>query len=1115
MLKLEISELAPGTIIKSSRWNEPVKIDKASELGDYVSIIGSTINSSNYINDLVPTDEIKDFSIQKIEIDFSGDPNEVFLSFETKRYRYASIYDPLLAVNTSKVDPLPHQIEAVYGYILKLPRIRFLIADDPGAGKTIMAGLIIKELKLRNLIKNVLIVVPGHLKDQWRRELKERFEENFVVVDRGFMDSHHGENVWEKETNIITSIDFAKRDDIMPSLSSSYFDLVIVDEAHKMSAYKYGDSAPKKTTRYKLGELLSKNSNHLLFLTATPHKGDPENFKLFLDLLEPGFFSDPGMIEESIENKDNPLFIRRVKEDLKNFKSEPLFLPRTIYTPKFKLSPNEKKLYNEVSKYVEKQYNKALAKSKKRNIAFALVILQRRMASSTYALYKSLERRRDKLETLEKMSERALKTKVKTFDFEDVEDMSEESRWEEEEIWETLSVAENKEELKREIQTLKKLIKKAEEVLQTEEEVKLNQLKDTLIDLNNKYPNQRVIIFTESRDTLEYLEKKVQYWGYSVNTIHGGMKLEQRIEAESIFKNETQVLIATEAAGEGINLQFCNLMINYDIPWNPNRLEQRMGRIHRYGQNKEVFIYNLVAEDTREGEVLVRIFEKLEEIKKNLGSDKVFDVIGEVFFGRNLQQILMETAAGARGREEILQEIDITVDEAYIKRVKEDLGESLATKHIDYTRIKEMADKAREYKLIPEYTESFFKKAFSLAGGKYRYRKDEFMAIDSIPYEIKLIAGEDKFKRNYGVLTKKYPKITFDKDKAFKNSDAELLSFGHPLFEAVLEYVERKYSESLKRGAVFVDPEGKLDGYIVFYEGEIKDGTKEPNNIAGKRFFAIYKSEDETRPIPPSILWDLVKGNGKEEIVSSKQMESEVIRSVISQMEDYKKEKQAERDRESHIKQKYGIKSLEEMILKLDGDIINYQKRKERGDNVDLIMGNKIREKNKYLKSLDELKDQIEREKMLTMGMPKFVGVIRVKAAKDVHESMRSSEEIEKIGMDESIKYEINQGRHPEDVSAENLGFDIRSTGSNGKIRYIEVKARAGIGDIVLTQNEMFKAKRFGNNYYLYVVFNAASDPDLLIIQNPAKNLNAEKRPEIVRYYIKSIQIEEKGIKNG
>ena len=1113
---MEIAELKSGTIIKSKRWSEPVEVDKIDNFGEYVLVIGSTIYSDNHVKDLVPIEEVRaEFDINPIEIDFSSDSNELFLAFETKRYRYASIYDPLLAINTSKVDPLPHQIEAVYGYVLKLPRIRFLIADDPGAGKTIMAGLIIKELKLRNLIKRILIVVPGHLKDQWRRELKERFEENFVLVDRGFMNSHHGENVWEKENQTITSIDFAKREEIIPSLSSSYFDLVVVDEAHKMSAYKYGDKAPTKSDRYELGELLSKNSNHLLFLTATPHKGDPENFRLFLDLLEPGFFSDPEMLEESIQCKDNPLFIRRIKEDMKNFKGEPLFMPRHISTLKFKLSDKEKKLYNEVSEYVEKQYNKALSKDKKRNIAFALVILQRRLASSTYALFKSLERRRDKLNKLKELSESTFKSKIKKFDFEDAEEMSEEERWKEEELWETLSVAENKEELIREIKTIKGLIYKSKEVLNEEQEIKLRELKLTLINLNSKHPHEKVIIFTESKDTLEYIEKRVLSWGYSVNTIHGGMKLELRIEAEAIFKNETQILIATEAAGEGINLQFCNLMINYDIPWNPNRLEQRMGRIHRYGQQKEVFIYNLVAQDTREGEVLLKIFEKLDEIKKNLGSDKVFDVIGEVFFGKNLQQLIMEAASGAKTSKEVLKDIDITVDEAYIKRIKENLGESLATRHIDYTQIKEMADKAREYKLIPEYTESFFKNAFTLCEGRFRERKDCFTAIEFIPYEIKIIADEDKFKRNFGPLIKKYPKVTFDKDKAFANSDSELISFGHPLFEGVLEYVEKKYSENLKRGAIFVDPEGKMDGYILFYEGEIKDGTSDPNNTVGKRFFAIYKTTNETKPIPPSVLWDLAKSEGKEETVDLSQIESEIIGEVISQMEDYQREKQDDRDREARIKQKYGIKSIEHLIVRLDGDIIKLSQRKENGENVDLPLGNKKRDKNKYLTSLTELKDQIIRERTLTMGMPKFVGIIRVKAAKIVPEPLRTNSEIEKIGMETTFNYEKNNGRYPEDVSSENLGFDIRSTDPNGPIRYIEVKARAKIGDIALTQNEQFKASRLGDNYYLYVVYDAATNPNLLIIQNPAENLEMKKIPEVVRYYIKSEQIRERGIKNG
>ncbi len=287
---------------------------------------------------------------------------------EAKRYKYLSIYDPLLAVNTSKVDPLPHQIEAVYDKVLKLPRIRFLIADDPGAGKTIMAGLIIKELKIRGLVDRILIVVPGHLKDQWRRELKERFEENFIVVDRNFMNTLFGENPWLREKQIITSIDFAKRDEILSSLSSTHFDLVIVDEAHKMSAYQYGEKT-QKSKKYKLGEILSQITEHLLFLTATPHKGDPENFRLFLDLLETGFFATSDLLEESIHNKDNPLFIRRLKENLKDFDGKPLFLPRHVKTVKFSIkqnSPKEIELYNQLSKYVEKQYNKALSKKDKK-----------------------------------------------------------------------------------------------------------------------------------------------------------------------------------------------------------------------------------------------------------------------------------------------------------------------------------------------------------------------------------------------------------------------------------------------------------------------------------------------------------------------------------------------------------------------------------------------------------------------------------------------------------------------------------------------------------------------------------------------------------------------------
>lgn len=1083
------------------------------EIGDFVHIVGATKNAGAYIDQLIPKEEFQKIIIYDEQATFSEEAWKVFLALETVRYRFASIYDPLLAMNTSKVDPLPHQIEAVYGYVLKLPRIRFLIADDPGAGKTIMAGLIIKELKLRQLVKRILIVTPGHLKDQWRRELADRFEETFEVIDRWRLDSLYRANVWLKENHVITSIDFAKMEDILPSIAAAHFDLIVVDEAHKMSAYRYGEKT-EKTDRYRLGEVLSGITNHLLFLTATPHKGDPENFRLFLDLLEPGFFASNEMVQESIRNKDNPLFIRRIKEDLKNFEGEPLFLPRQVKTIPFNLgadSPNEKNLYNELSRYVNTQYNKVLTKDKKRNVAFALVILQRRLASSTYALLRSLERRKKRLEELLKGADRNKQPEA-VFDYDVVEDMTEQERWREESIWETLSVAENREELEKEIKIIEGLISLAINIIQEEEEIKLKELRKSLKELSSRYTekkDRKILIFTESRDTLEYLEKKIKEWGFSTNIIHGGMKLEDRINAEAIFKNETEVMVATEAAGEGINLQFCNLMINYDIPWNPNRLEQRMGRIHRYGQQKEVFVFNLVAEDTREGRVLNRLFSKLEEIKQALGSDKVFDVLSEVLYNKNLSQLLMEAAANARNIDDILKEIEITVDEDYISKVKENLGETLATRYIDYTRIKEMAQQAKEHRLIPEYTENYFKKAFIKAGGKFKERKDRFLSIESIPLDIRKIAEEENFKKSYGQVLKKYSKITFDKEVAFKTSDAEFISFGHPLFEAVMTWIEAYLMDCLINGATFIDPDRRLNGYILFYEGEIKDGT---GAVAGKRLFSFYDSGNEVVPISPAIIWDIIEGEGaKGTGADIELLKNRASTKVIIKLEEYKAELLKERIRQSEIKEKYGIKSLEHLILKLDGELISLYGRKEAGKNVDLAIRNKEERKAEYEKALKDLTIQIQKEKSLTMSMPKFMGIIRVKPSEKINRAMQSDAEIEAIGMDVAMRYESNNGRTPEDVSLQNLGFDIRSTDKDERIRYIEVKARAESGDIALTQNEWFKAHRFKDDYYLYVVFNALKSPQLFIIQNPAEKVHPDERIEIVRYIVRSEDIYKRG----
>ncbi|MDI6714410.1 MAG: helicase-related protein [Thermodesulfovibrio sp.] len=1091
--------LKEGTIVEAPFWAEPVELKKVVEKSIGFHLIGSTINSGQHVDVIIPHEDLEKIRIKDFTLSFTGDGEELFLCLESLRFSHASLFDPFLAMNVSKIDPLPFQIEAVYGYVLKLPKVRFLIADDPGAGKTIMAGLIIKELKLRGVIKRILIVVPGHLKDQWRRELQERFQEPFTLIGRQVMDAHYGENVWERENQIITSVDFAKQEDILHTLANVQWDLVVIDEAHKMAAYRYGIKT-SKTDRYRLGEVLSKNAKHLLFLTATPHKGDPENYRLFLDLLEPGFFATKEMVKESIERAENPLFIRRLKEDLKDFEGRPIFTNRYAVTLKFRLSDREKILYNKLSDYVVSQYNKAIQKNSNKGVAFALLILQRRLASSTYALYKSLERRKEKLKRL--LKEPELTVKSPFFEMDDYEDFEEEERWKKENEWESLSVSETKEELNREISIIDELISLASEIITNEEEVKLKELKKAIEEgfkkIEELQGNKKILIFTESKDTMDYLVSKIKSWGYRVNFIHGGMSLEERIEAEKIFKNETEVMVATEAAGEGINLQFCHIMINYDIPWNPNRLEQRMGRIHRYGQKKDVYMFNIVTEDTREGEVFKKLFDKIEEIKASLGTDKVFDIIGDIFYGKNLYQLIIEAVTQAKTIDEIIREIDIVVDSDYIQRIKEILGESLATRNIDYTRLRETAEKAREFRLIPEYVEEFFKKAFLKAEGKYRIRKDGFLSIEHIPYEIKEIA-----KSKFGPIASSYPKVTFDKEIAFRNPDSEFISFGHPLFEALIYWIREKYFESLKRGAVFEAPDGRLNGYIFFYEGEVKDGKGE---TAGKSIIALYDNGKDIRLVNPALLWDLVPKKFDAPLnmnFNREKLEEEAYLAV----KNYKEEILRERKRQAEIKAKYGLRSLDYLIQELDLELVDLYFRLDRGEKVESVKARKEERKKYYENSKLQLQRDIERETHLTVSSPKFIGAVFVQS-----ETGAPTEEVEKIGMEIAMEYERICGRIPEDVSEQNLGYDIRSKGK-GQIRYIEVKARAETGDVVLTPNEWFKARRFKEDYWLYIVENALKKPVLYLIQNPWENLRVTEKVEVVRIVVSQNEWKEKGEK--
>ncbi|MGQ9778058.1 MAG: protein NO VEIN domain-containing protein [Thermodesulfobacteriota bacterium] len=1095
-------QIQQGNILKSPFWPEKVRVVSVKTIGKgQIRIEAVGLETQRYYNPVLSEDDIRAIEIlEEKPFLFSADGEHIFLYLESHRIRNAFQFDPLYAVNVSQIDPLPHQIEAVYHYIIQNPRIRFMLADDPGAGKTIMAGLLLKELKYRGLVERTLIVVPGHLKDQWLREMKEKFQENFSIIDRNVMTAEWGKNVFTDRNQVIISMDFAKQDDVMFALKNSKWDLCIVDEAHKMSAYKYGQKI-SKTQRYTFGELLSTLSTYLLFLTATPHRGDPDNFKLLLDLLEPGFFADTSMLSESIQNKDNPLFLRRLKEDLKDFDGAPIFPPRQVHTVRYYLSDDEKGLYNAVTQYVEKHFNKALEKEK-RNVTFALTILQRRLASSVYAIRKSLERRHERLKEL---YEKGQLLQEDGYDEEYLEDLEEKERWEKEEaLLEKLTSAETLEELKDEIEKLGELVTLAREVEKKEIETKLNELKKVMEVEKLHQTQTKLLLFTESRDTLEYLVEKLKRWGYSVVYIHGGMNLDARIKAEADFRNQAQIMVSTEAGGEGINLQFCWIMVNYDIPWNPNRLEQRMGRVHRYGQQHEVHIYNLVAVDTREGQILNRLFDKLSQIREHLGSDRVFDVIGEVLGKKSLKDLIVDAIANRRTMEEILKDFERIPDKEAISRVREASLEALATRHIDLTRVLGEQRRAIENRLVPEYVEEFFKRAAKMLNIKMEKRADGLWHIASVPFEIRNQPYE--FKIKFGEVQREYAKISFDKEKAFK-AQAEFVAMGHPLLEAVVNAILTLYSQSAIDGATFIDPEGRQDGIIWFLEAEIRDGN---NEVAGKRLFAVYQDKTNSLSfISPAVLWDLKPLPAATATATATQAEispdrDAVVSLVISEgLENYKKEILERRHRDAEIKRKYGIRSLESKILDSDAKISDYETRKMKGENIpEATIQNEMRKKEDLDRKKQRLQREIEAEVHLYPTNPKILGAVKVLPEK-MQADMVSDKEIEQIGMEIVMEYERSYGRTPEDVSFQNLGYDIRSSDNNANYRYIEVKARAREGTVILTPNEWFMAQRLKDEYWLYVVVNAASNPELYCIKNPAAKLKPDIEVDIVRYIVK------------
>ncbi|MCF8168452.1 MAG: DEAD/DEAH box helicase, partial [Rhodoferax sp.] len=619
---------------------------------------------------------------------FDGDGALFRLVSEAQRIRLAHLFDPVMAVHTSVVDPLPHQITAVYEHMLPRQPLRFLLADDPGAGKTIMAGLLIKELIARGDLQRCLIVCPGSLAEQWQDELYRRFHLPFEILTNDKLEAARTGN-WFLETNlVIARLDkLSRNEEVQQKLQAPdcRWDLVVCDEAHKMSATVFGGET-KYTKRYRLGQLLSSLTRHFLLMTATPHNGKEADFQLFMALLDGDRFE--GKFRDGVHSADvTDLMRRMVKESLLKFDGTPLFPQRMAYTVPYKLSVAETALYKAVTDYVREEFNRAEAlENDKRagTVGFALTILQRRLASSPEAIYQSLRRRRERLESrlreLEVLQRGGQATPIvsatlPTLDSEDVDDLDEapdnELEAVEEEILDQATAARSMAELRFEIETLKGLESSALAVRRSGSDTKWSELSSLLAETfttaatahhleepqapygsgkiapHTPSPHQKLVIFTEHRDTLNYLEDRITKFlgrSESVVVIHGGIGREARLKVQESFRHDpmVQVLRATDAAGEGINLQRAHLMVNYDLPWNPNRIEQRFARTHRIGQTEVCHLWNLVAEETREGARHRKLLEKLEQVRQSLGG-QVFDVLGKLEFeGKSLRELLIQ-----------------------------------------------------------------------------------------------------------------------------------------------------------------------------------------------------------------------------------------------------------------------------------------------------------------------------------------------------------------------------------------------------------------------------------------------------------------------------------------
>ncbi|QTA82379.1 Helicase C-terminal domain-containing protein, DUF3883 [Desulfonema limicola] len=998
--------------------------------------------------------------------------------------------------------------------------LRFLLADDPGSGKTIMAGLLIRELMVRGDLKRCLIVAPGNLVEQWQDELDQKFGVSFEIFSREMVESTRSGNPFEERNQLIARIDqLARADDLIAKLKTTDWDLIIVDEAHKMSASWFGRKL-NRTKRYQLGEELGKITRHLLLMTATPHNGKEEDFQSFLSLLDSDRFY--GKFRDGTHQVDTSDIMRRmVKEDLLKFDATPLFPERRAYTVNYKLSDLEAALYENVTKYVRNQMNQAehLGGKRKGTVGFALTILQRRLASSPEAIYKSLIRRYNKLlQMLEdvknnkrSLSEQGNLNAMTEEDFDDFLDDAPENEIDEleEQVMDQATAAQTINELEKEITCLEELVKQAKEVRQSEEDrkwIELSRLLQDSPEMQDRYGNLRkLIIFTEHKDTLQYLYERITGLlgrEEAVVIIHGGVKREERRKVQEQFTQDKDVIIllATDAAGEGINLQRANLMVNYDLPWNPNRLEQRFGRIHRIGQTEVCHLWNLVAAETREGDVFQRLFDKLENERETLGG-KVFDILGQVFQEHSLKKLLMEAIMygdSPEVRAKLHQKVENVLDTEHLKDILS--RNALAADHIDAGKvfaIREEMEKAEALKLQPFFIQSFFEEAFSRQAGQLKKREKGRFEISYVPESIR---SKDRVIGYGKPVLRRYERICFDKQYVRIEGKplADLIAPGHPLMDALIDLIQEQYRDLLKQGTVLIDrsDEGTEPFILYIIDHKIRDGGVDKHGqqrIVSQRMqfvltdskgnisqggHAPYLDYEAAGPVEMTLIKPLFEQSWLKQNMDIPALEHAVKNLVPEHFNEVKSRRERMVDLTLQAVHERLTKEINFWSFRYEQLLSEFQAGKQPAIQPE----NARRRAEELTGRLQQRTRELEEKRDIVSNTPVIVGGALIipqgfldkKTGKSVPQwavDPAARSRIEKLAMNAVMNAEKKLGFEPEDVAQKKYGWDVQSRTQNGELRFIEVKGRVkGADTVTVTKNEILASLNQPDKYVLAIV---------------------------------------------